>query len=70
MVTKGLAIDLAARGIAVIAVHPGWVRTDMGGQGADLPPEESVAGLRRVIDGVTPDDSGRFFDRTGEGLPW
>lgn len=70
MVTKGLAADLAPRGIAVVSVHPGWVRTDMGGTGASLSPEESVAGLRRVIDGLDLQQSGGFFDYTGAPIPW
>ncbi|MBM3524283.1 MAG: SDR family oxidoreductase, partial [Alphaproteobacteria bacterium] len=44
-VTKSLSIDLKARGVSVVAVHPGWVKTDMGGGRADLTPSESVAGL-------------------------
>ena len=69
-VTKGLSTDLAARGITVVAVHPGWVQTDMGGAGADIPAETSAAGLRRVIDGLTPQDSGRFLSYDGEEIPW
>lgn len=69
-VTKGLAFDLQDAGITVISVHPGWVRTDMGGQSADIAAEESAAGLRRVIDGLTPADSGKFFNFDGEEIPW
>lgn len=69
-VTKGLAADLAERGITVVAVHPGWVQTDMGGAGADISAETSAAGLRRVIDGLTPEDSGRFLNYDGEEIPW
>ncbi|MDX1711228.1 MAG: SDR family oxidoreductase [Rhodovibrionaceae bacterium] len=70
MVTKNLSIDLKERNISVIAVHPGWVRTDMGGPDADLSPEESVAGLRKIIDSAGPEQSGRFFSYNGEELPW
>ena len=70
MVSKGLAADLAGRGITVIALSPGWVETDMGGAGADLTPEESVALMRQVIDGLTPADSGRFLNQRGEEQPW
>ncbi len=69
-VTKGLSADLAGRGITVVAVHPGWVQTDMGGTGADIPVETSAAGLRRVIDGLTSKDSGRFLNHDGEEIPW
>jgi NAD(P)-dependent dehydrogenase (short-subunit alcohol dehydrogenase family) len=67
---KSLAIDLRPRGIAAVVLHPGWVRTDMGGAGAPLEPTESVAGLRRVISAVRLADSGSFLDYTGASLPW
>ena len=70
MVVKSLSIELAERGITVIAFHPGWVQTDMGGAGAAITPEESVAGMRRVIAGLTPADSGRFFAYDGSDIPW
>ncbi|CAL1240170.1 SDR family oxidoreductase [Candidatus Methylocalor cossyra] len=67
---KSLAIDLAGRGIGVLLLHPGWVKTDMGGPNAPTSPEESVAGMRRVIDAYTPKDSGRFLDFRGQERPW
>jgi NAD(P)-dependent dehydrogenase (short-subunit alcohol dehydrogenase family) len=69
-VAKSLSIDLAPRGITVVCVHPGWVRTDMGGPGAPLSPEESVAGLRRVVEGLTPAAKGKFLNHDGAELPW
>jgi len=70
MLVKGLAATLAGRGIIVVALSPGWVRTDMGGAGAPLAPETSVAGVRRVIDGLTAAHSGRFFSHDGSTIPW
>lgn len=70
MVTKTLACDLEGRGMTVVSFHPGWVRTDMGGSGADITPQESVAGMRRVIDGLTTADSGKFFSYDGSTLAW
>jgi NAD(P)-dependent dehydrogenase (short-subunit alcohol dehydrogenase family) len=70
MVVKGLAADLAARGIIAIALSPGWVQTDMGGSSAELTPEESIAGMRAVIDRLAAADSGRFFNHQGEDRPW
>ncbi|MBE0597840.1 MAG: SDR family oxidoreductase [Desulfuromonadales bacterium] len=70
MVAKCLAIDLQPRGITVVVLHPGWVRTEMGGEAATLSPAESARGLRQVIDGLSSQDSGRFFTYAGEELPW
>jgi len=70
MVTALLAKALQARGIIVLALHPGWVQTDMGGSGATLAPAQSVQGLLQVIDGATLRSSGRFFDWRGEALHW
>ncbi|MGY6215981.1 SDR family oxidoreductase [Methylolobus aquaticus] len=67
---KSLSIDLKASGIGVLILHPGWVRTDMGGREAPTLPPESVAGMRRIIDGYTPAQSGRFLDFRGRELPW
>ena len=67
---KSLAIDLAPRGIKILVLHPGWVKTDMGGAGAPITPEESVAGLRQVIDGVTAPMSGRFWSTDGAEISW
>ncbi|HEX7055224.1 MAG TPA: SDR family oxidoreductase [Burkholderiales bacterium] len=70
MLAKGLAATLAARGVIVVALSPGWVKTDMGGPGAPLSPQTSVAGLRRVIERLKPADSGRFLSYDGSGIAW
>lgn len=70
MVVKSLSIDLAARGITCIVMNPGWVRTDMGGPGGQLSPEQSIAAMRKVIAGLTPADSGKFFNHDGRQYPW
>lgn len=70
MATSLLAQALAARGIKVVALHPGWVRTDMGGAQAALSAQESVAGLLHVIHQLSPGQSGGFFDWQGQPLPW
>ncbi len=70
MLVKGLAATLAGRGIIVVALSPGWVRTDMGGESAPLSPEASVLGLRKVIANLKPADSGRFFSHDGSPIPW
>ena len=53
-----------------VAFHPGWVRTDMGGSGADLDVSDSVAGMRRVLAGLTAADNGRFLNFDGTGIDW
>ncbi len=70
MAMKGLSIELKPRGISVVVFHPGWVQTDMGGKEAPLAPIDSVAGLRRVIAGLGPADSGRFLNYDGTPIPW
>jgi NAD(P)-dependent dehydrogenase (short-subunit alcohol dehydrogenase family) len=70
MATRLLAIALREQGVIVVAVSPGWVRTDMGGAGAPLKPEASVASMLRVIDHLKPSDSGRFLAQTGETIAW
>jgi NAD(P)-dependent dehydrogenase (short-subunit alcohol dehydrogenase family) len=70
MLVKGLAVNLAGKGVIVVALSPGWVRTDMGGAGAPLAPEASVAGLRNVIAGLKPADSGKFLSHDGSPIPW
>lgn len=69
-VMQGLATDLRPEGIIAIAVHPGWVRTDMGGSGADISVQESAAGLIRLIDGLTLEETGSFFDWMGVNIPF
>ena len=67
---RSLAIDVAPQGVAAAVLHPGWVQTRMGGASAPLSPEQSVAGLRRVIAGLTPERSGGFYNYDGTTIPW
>jgi NAD(P)-dependent dehydrogenase (short-subunit alcohol dehydrogenase family) len=67
---RSLAIDVRRSGIVAAVLHPGWVQTRMGGSSAPLEPEQSVAGMRRVIDGLGPDQSGGFFAYDGTEIPW
>jgi len=63
--------SLALKGRATcVSFHPGWVRTDMGGSGADIDVSDSVAQMRRVIAGLAPADNGRFFDHDGTPIDW
>ncbi len=64
-----LAHELKSSGITVTSFHPGWVRTDMGGAGADISPEESAAGLLARFRGLTLKQSGAFLNYDGKPLP-
>jgi NAD(P)-dependent dehydrogenase (short-subunit alcohol dehydrogenase family) len=69
-VMQVLALELRAKGIIVCPVHPGWVRTEMGGSEADLSVEESAAGLLNLIDRLTLDHSGRLWTWESAEHPW
>ena len=60
----------AARGVTAIVMHPGWVRTDMGGAGAPVSVHDSANGIRTVIDGLTAGDHGKFLTWLGAEHPW
>jgi NAD(P)-dependent dehydrogenase (short-subunit alcohol dehydrogenase family) len=67
---RALAPTWGRDGVIAIVMHPGWVRTDMGGRYASLTVEESAAGMRRVIARLTPADHGRFWTWEGREHPW
>ncbi|MBF0269378.1 MAG: SDR family oxidoreductase [Alphaproteobacteria bacterium] len=67
---KSLSVDLESSGIVSLALHPGWVKTDMGGEAAPLSPGESISGLRKVLGQVTSQHSGKFLSYNGEEIPW
>ena len=70
MVVKSLAIDLKPAGITAVVLHPGWVKTDMGGPNALISAAQSVSGMRRVISQLTLADSGKFIAYDGQTVPW
>ncbi|HCI88862.1 MAG TPA: short-chain dehydrogenase [Gammaproteobacteria bacterium] len=69
-VVKSLSVDLACEGFSVAVVHPGWVRTDMGGPNGLIDVQTSVSGMLAVIDGLSPDNAGDFFNYDGNLIPW
>ncbi|XP_048025514.1 C-factor-like isoform X2 [Megalobrama amblycephala] len=70
MLTVLAAEELKADEILCMALHPGWVKTEMGGEKAPLEPKESVEGMLRVIGSLTEKQHGGFLDYTGETMPW
>ena len=67
---RRLAAELGPRGITVVAMHPGWVRTAMGGEQAPLDAPTSVRGMLAVLARLTPGEGGRFYAYDGSELPW
>jgi NAD(P)-dependent dehydrogenase (short-subunit alcohol dehydrogenase family) len=70
MLAKGLSVDLAGKGVTVITLHPGWVRTRMGGPNAPVSVEDCVDGQQKILASVTTSQSGSFFDFSGKTLSW
>lgn len=67
---KGFSLALRERGVGVLLLHPGWVKTRMGGWDAPLTATESVAGMRTLVDAFSLDQSGRFLRYNGTEIPW
>ena len=68
--TQCMAEDLSEDGITCVAMHPGWVRTDMGGQTADISPKESAFGIFNVLAQLKKEDHGTFINYNGERWEW
>jgi NAD(P)-dependent dehydrogenase (short-subunit alcohol dehydrogenase family) len=67
---KGLSYEVASRKVGVLLLHPGWVRTRMGGDAAPYSAQESVSGMRRLLDSFTLRQSGSFYRFDGSPMPW
>lgn len=67
---KGIAPALEPRGIGLLLLHPGWVRTRMGGPDAPYTPEQSVRGMRQLVEKFGPSMNARFFRFDGSEMPW
>ena len=67
---RSLTHDLKNQGVATLTLHPGWVRTDMGGPGGWINSIESVQGMIKQIDKLTIDDSGKYLDYAGKTINW
>ena len=71
MITKALSIDLKEDGITVVSIHPGWVKTTMEyTENAPLTTYESIKGMKKVIENLSIEETGKFFDWEGNELPW
>ncbi len=69
-VVKSLSIDLSDRDISVISLHPGWVQTEMGGPNAEISTDESVSGLKSILQSAGLAQSGQFIEFNGNSIPW
>lgn len=70
MATRLLSNYLGPRGYGVLAVHPGWIRSEMGGPDADLSPAEAAAEMAQIVLGPIPDNEAIYIDHRGNNLPW
>ncbi|WP_247682404.1 hypothetical protein [Pseudoalteromonas sp. MMG013] len=68
--TKNLSNDLLPEGIKTVSLHPGWVKTSMGGPNALIEADESAQGLKYIIDNLQDAQSGGFYSYTGDEIPW
>ena len=69
-INRTLAAELGEAGFVCVVLHPGWVRTDMGGENATNTPEQSVRALIALIEGFGAEDNGQFYDFQGATIPW
>ncbi|WP_105189195.1 SDR family oxidoreductase [Pseudoalteromonas sp. T1lg48] len=69
-VVKSLSNDLLSQGIKTVSLHPGWVKTEMGGPNALIDAATSAKGLKQVIDALSTEQSGGFYTYLGERIPW
>lgn len=68
--TKSMSIDLKSDNILAVNMHPGWVKTDMGGKNAPLDVEDSVVGIVKTLAKLNEKDNGGFVQYDGKHLPW
>lgn len=70
MATKSLSVDLKSNGILTLSIHPGWVKTAMGGSSAPFEVEQSVTGICNFLNNLNESHNGGFYDFEGKVLPW
>ncbi len=69
-INKIISAELAPQGFTSVVMHPGWVRTDMGGSAASLAVPESISAMLEVIEGLSVESTGKFYNYDGKELPW
>jgi NAD(P)-dependent dehydrogenase (short-subunit alcohol dehydrogenase family) len=69
-INKIISAELAPQGFTSVVIHPGWVRTDMGGDAATLAIPESISAILKVVEGLSVENTGKFYNYDGEELPW
>jgi len=69
-VTRSMSVDLKPDGIIVTSMHPGWVKTEMGGQNATMTVEESVSNIIKTVLSLSEQHSGKFIQYDGKVVPW
>jgi len=69
-VTRSMSVDLKPDGIIVTSMHPGWVKTEMGGQNATMTVEESVSNIIKTVFSLSEQHSGKFIQYDGKEVPW
>ena len=69
-VMKGMSLELMARGVGVLLLHPGWVKTRMGGPEGPLSPQQSVTGMRELVERFHLEQTGAFLRYNGTRIPW
>ena len=70
MFTRGASVDLEKDGIMSVAIHPGWVLTELGGPNAAMDTEQSVMAVMGVIDNLKESSNGLVLDHVGTVIPW
>jgi NAD(P)-dependent dehydrogenase (short-subunit alcohol dehydrogenase family) len=70
MLTKCMSFELKEKGILTALMHPGWVKTDMGGDNAPLTVEASASGILNVLENLGESDNGKFLQFDGKEIPW
>lgn len=68
--TKSMSVDLKENGILAVSMHPGWVKTDMGGTQAPLEVENSVEDILNTLKNLKAENTGTFLQHDGTTLPW